>query len=251
MSISLGFGARTAALPDTDDTNVTRQPRARDGGKFDAGGGALRPISLRFLDDALERRYQAVSGAESLTGFRITTASAAVLWLLAAVVVPNGTAIPVDRAVIVCFAVGFLNWAAFLVADEDDTLDRQHAVLSLLTSVNGLVILWLASTGGVLPGYGISAIMLLFAFGFVARTGFIFAAWRSVVIVAGFATAAILYPGRANLVVDAFIFGAAVIGTLLALRLLERSRRRVFYQDMVITQQGAALRLEKERADAL
>src|SRR6476469_7814783 len=214
MSISLGFGARTAAPPDTDDTKSTRQPRTADGGEFDSGGGALRPISLRFLDDALERRYQAVSGAESLTRFRITTASAAVLWLLAAVVVPNGTAIPVDRAVIVCFAVGFLNWAAFLVADEDDTLDRQHAVLSLLTSVNGLVILWLASTGGVLPGYGISAIMLLFAFGFVSRTAFAFAALRSTVIVIGFIVAAMLYRGKGSLEVDALIFGAAVAGPL-------------------------------------
>jgi len=251
MSISLGFGARTAALPDTDDTKSTRQPRTADGGEFDAGGGALRPISLRFLDDALERRYQAVSGAESLTGFRITTASAAVLWLLAAVVVPNGTAIPVDRAVIVCFAVGFLNWAAFLLADEDDTLDRQHAVLSLLTSVNGLVILWLASTGGVLPGYGISAIMLLFAFGFVSRTAFAFAALRSTVIVIGFIVAAMLYRGRGSLEVDALIFGAAVGGTLVALRLLEQSRRRVFYQDIVITRQADAVALERDRADGL
>ena len=124
-------------------------------------------------------------------------------------------------------------------------------IISVLTSVNGLVILWLAFTGGVLPGYGISAIMLLFVFGFVARTGFIFAAWRSAVLVVGFVVAAILYPGRGNLLVDAFIFGAAVIGTLLALRLLEQSRRRVFYQDIVITQQGDALRLEKDRADAL
>ena len=93
--------------------------------------------------------------------------------------------------------------------------------------------------------------MLLFAFGFVARTGFIFAASRSAVIVVGFVVAAILYPGRGNLLVDAFIFGAAVIGTLLALRLLEQSRRRVFYQDIVITRQADALRLDKHRADAL
>ena len=93
--------------------------------------------------------------------------------------------------------------------------------------------------------------MLLFAFGFVARTGFIFAAWRSAVIVAGFVVAAILYPGRGSLVVDAFIFGAAVIGTLLALatpravappRLLSGHRHHP---------QADALRLEKERADAL
>jgi class 3 adenylate cyclase len=93
--------------------------------------------------------------------------------------------------------------------------------------------------------------MLLFIFGFVARTGFIFAAARSAVIVVGFVVAALLYPGPGNLVVDAFIFGAAVIGALVALRLLEQSRRRVFYQDIVITEQADALRLEKDRADAL
>jgi len=147
--------------------------------------------------------------------------------------------------------MALLNWTAFLVSAHAYTLDRQHSIISFLTSLNGLVILWLASTGGVLPGYGISAIMLLFAFGFVARTGFIFAASRSAVIAVGFVVAAVLYPGEGSLLVDAFIFGAAVIGTLLALRLLEQSRRRVFYQDIVITRQADALRLEKDRADAL
>ena len=137
------------------------------------------------------------------------------------------------------------------MADEDDTLDRQHAVLSLLTSMNGLVILWLASTGGVLPGYGISAIMLLFAFGFVSRTAFAFAALRSTVIVVGFIVAAMLYRGKGSLEVDALIFGAAVAGTLVALRLLEQSRRRVFYQDIVITRQADAVALERDRADGL
>jgi hypothetical protein len=42
----------------------------------------------------------------------------------------------------------------------------------VLTAGNGLVILALASVGGVLPGYGVSAIMLLFAYGFVSRTRF-------------------------------------------------------------------------------
>ncbi len=206
---------------------------------------------LRFLDDGVEQLYQRQGGAESQAGFRITTGAAAVVWLLAAVIIPIGTPIPMDRAIPLCLAMAVLNAAAFLLSARAATLDRQHLIASVLTSVNGLVILWLASTGGVLPGYGISAIMLLFAFGFVARTGFIFAAWRSAVIVAGFVVAAILYRGRGSLLVDAFIFGAAVIGTLLALRLLEQSRRRVFYQDIVITEQGDALRLEKERADAL
>src|SRR5689334_23012896 len=38
-----------------------------------------------------------------------------------------------------------------LVSDWADTLDRQHSIVALLTSVNGLVILWLASIGGLLP----------------------------------------------------------------------------------------------------
>jgi class 3 adenylate cyclase len=217
----------------------------------DVDRGALRRGSLRFLDERLERQYQHRAGAESLTGFQITTGAAALLWLLAAVVIPAGTPIPGDRAIPVSTAMGILNWAAFLLATRAGTLDRQHAIISFLTSINGLVILWFASTGGVLPGYGISAIMLLFAFGFVSRTGFVFAAWRSAVIVVGFVVAATLYPFPGSLLVDAFIFGAAVIGTLVALRLLEQSRRRVFYQDTVITQQAEALKLEKDRADAL
>ena len=252
MSISLGLGARLAAHPRPDDVRQGTSPAsARDAGELDAGGDALRPLSLRFLDQALERRYQQVSGAESLTGFRIATGAAAVHWLLAAVVVPSGTPIPIERAVSVCFAVAALNWAAFVLSDGLDTLDLQHGALSIITSVNGLVILWLAATGGVLPGYGISAIMLLFAFGFVSRTAFVFAAWRSAVLVVGFIVAALLYPGRGSLEVDALIFGAAVAGTLVALRLLEQSRRRVFYQDIVITRQADALRVEKDRADGL
>jgi class 3 adenylate cyclase len=255
LSLSVGLRPRNVAHPGHGEVSApargSSQPADRPTTALDVDRGALRRGSLRFVDDRLEQDYQRQGGAESLTGFRITTGTAAVMWLLAAMVTPTGTPIPLDRAFPVCSAMALLNWAVFMLSARADTLDRQHSVVSVLTSVNGLVILWLASTGGVLPGYGISAIMLLFAFGFVARTGFIFAAWRSAVIVVGFIVAAVLYPGRGSLLVDAFIFGAAVIGTLVALRLLEGSRRRVFYQDIVITQQADALRLEKDRADAL
>ena len=255
MTRTVRLRPRNIARPDGGEVSAgareTSTPTDRPTTELDADGGALRRVSLRFLHDRVERLYQRQAGAESLSGFRIATGAAAVLWLLAAIVIPTGTPIPPDRAIPACFAMAVLNFAAFLGSTRAATLDRQHLIISVLTSVNGLVILWLAFTGGVLPGYGISAIMLLFVFGFVARTGFIFAAWRSAVLTAGFVVAAILYPGRGNLLVDAFIFGAAVIGTLLALRLLEQSRRRVFYQDIVITQQGDALRLAKDRGDAL
>jgi class 3 adenylate cyclase len=255
LSQALGLDPIDAGRP---GLGVPSTPRAERSQREDrpapsrgSDDGTLRRVSLRFQDDELERAYQRRAGAESLTGFRITTGVAAAMWLLAAVVVPNGTPIPMDRTIPLCLAMALVNSAAFVLSAEADTLDRQHSIVSVLTSVNGLVILWLAFTGGVLPGYGISALMLLFAFGFVSRTGFIFAALRSAVIVVGFIVVAALYPDQSSLMVDVFIFGAAVVGTLLALRLLERSRRRVFYQDLVITRQADELRREKDRADAL
>jgi class 3 adenylate cyclase len=230
---------------------ATAQGPARPEVLPDDDRGALRRGSLRFVNETLERDYQRQAGAESLTGFRITTGVAAVMWLLASAVIPSGTAIPLDRAMPVCAAMAVFNLVAFLGSGWAATLDRQHSIVAVLTSVNGLVVLWLAFTGNVLPGYGISALMLLFAFGFVSRTGFIFAVLRSAVIVVGFVVAAVLYPGPGNLLVDAFIFGGSVIGTLVALRLLEQSRRRVFFQDIVITQQAEALSHEKARADEL
>ncbi len=245
----------TSARPEGGEGSAaarkTSAPTDRPTIELGADGGALRRGSLRFLDDRVEGHYQRQGGAESKTGFRIATGAASVLWLLAIVVIPTSTPVPPDLAISVCFAMAVFNSAGFLLSAGADTLDRQHSIISVLTAVNGLVILWLASAGGVLPGYGISAIMLLFIFGFVARTAFIFAALRTAVIVVGFVVAAALYSGRSSLLVDTFIFGAAVIGSLLALRLLEQSRRRVFYQDIVITRQADALRLAKERADAL
>ena len=162
---------------------------------------------MRFFDDRVERRYQRQGGAESRIGFRIATGAASILWLLAIVVIPTSTPIPPDLAIPVCFAMAVVNSAGFLLSARADRLDQQHAIISVLTAVNGLVILWLASAGGVLPGYGISAIMLLFVFGFVARTAFIFAAARTAVIVVGFVVAAVLYSGASSLLVDTFIFG--------------------------------------------
>jgi adenylate cyclase len=147
--------------------------------------------------------------------------------------------------------MALLNFVAFLASERAVTIDRQHTIASVLTAMNGLVILLLASVGGVLPGYGVSAIMLLFAFGFVSRTGFLFAAWRSAAVIAGFVASVVLYRGPGSLLVDAFIFGAAVIGSLVGLRLLEQARRRVFFQDLVITEQADALRIEKDKSEAL
>ena len=158
--------------------------------------GALRRGSLRFLDGRVERQYQRHGrggepdriphhhrrrGRHVAPGRRRHS---------------DRHTDPSDLAIPVCLAHGVTELGGLPAFGPARTrwIDSTRSS-PLLTTVNGLVILWLASTGGVLPGYGISAIMLLFVFGFVARTGFIFAAWRSAVIVVGFVVAAILDPG--------------------------------------------------------
>jgi class 3 adenylate cyclase len=131
------------------------------------------------------------------------------------------------------------------------TLDRQHALAMLLTSANGVVILALALAAGLLPGYGVAAMMLLFAWGIVARTRFIYASIRTAVVGAAFMVAVAIYPGEDDLALDVFLFAAAAAGSLLGLRILERNRRRLFAQDVVIREQSDRLAEEMEKSERL
>ena len=212
---------------------------------------AQHPLSFRFLAPELERSYQLHAGAESHSGLRVITGAAAILWLAAGFLVPIDMGISRDVATPIAMVMSAISALFFLGSAHAHTLDQQHAVATVLTTGNGLVILWLASAGGVLPGYGVSAVLLLFAYGFVSRTRFIYAALRSAAIGMGFTVAAVNYRGPGSLLIDAFILGAAIFGTLLALRLLEQSRRRVFVQDLVIAEQSTALAQEKEQTDRL
>ena len=78
----------------SDATAAPSQPAGPLRTQVDLDRGALRRFTLRFLDKRLEHRYQHQAGAESRIGVRITTGIGAVLWLLAAVVIPTSTAVP-------------------------------------------------------------------------------------------------------------------------------------------------------------
>jgi len=145
-------------------------------------------------------------------------------------------------------AAGF---AVAAISGWADTLDRQHLLATLLTSANGVVIVTLALVGGVLPGYAVAATTVLFVWGFIARTRFIYAAVRTAVISASFAVAVVLYAGPYNMALDVLLFGAAAVGTLIALRILETTRRRLYFQDLVIHEQTAQLQVESEKSERL
>jgi adenylate cyclase len=214
-------------------------------------GRAIHPLSLRFVDPGLEAEYQDAAGREGLTGFRLTAGASALLWAAAAVLLPLGTQLPPLIATSVSVLMALVSLVCVAVAPWAKTLNRQHAAVALLTAANGLVILVLASVVQMVPGYAVSAIMLLFAYAFVSRTRFVFATLRTIVLAAGFFFVVFTYEGPGNLLIDAFIFVAAAIGTLLALRRQEAARRRVYHQQRLITEQAAQLEAEKETSDRL
>ena len=213
--------------------------------------GAQRPLTLSFVDDELEQQYQLAAGRESYNGFRIIAVASGVVWAVAAAVLPVATGLEPGFAIAVALGMSAISFAIAAVAPWAKTLDRQHALAMLLTTANGIVILTLALIGGVLPGYAVAATTLLFAWAFVARTRFIYAAARTAVIGVAFVVAVELYVGPYNMALDLLLFAAAAVGTMLALRILERSRRLLFFQELVIRDQSELLQDEIAKSERL
>ncbi len=210
--------------------------------------GALDPFSLRFENPDLEARFQLEEGQAGIAGYRIITAATALLWVVAAILIPLGTDIPRSLSWITGGSMSLVGLACFAASGWARTMNRQHALASLLTSANGLVILVLASVGDTVAGFAVAGILVLYMFGFVSRTRFVFALIRTAVIDIGFVVLWMTYQGQGRLLLDAFFLAAASAGSLIGLRLIERNRRQVWHQTLVIEEQSAAI--EKERAES-
>lgn len=213
--------------------------------------GALRPFTLGFRDAELEALFQEEEGANGLAGHRIITAATAVGWALAAVLLPLGSNVSFGLSGTVGGTMALIGAFSFLASSWTKTMNHQHAFASVLTSANGLVILLLANAGDFVEGYAVGAILLLFLFGFVSRTRFVFAAGRTLVIAVGLGVLVAVYDGEGSLLIDVFFFIAAAVASLVGLRLLERNRRRVWHQRLVIEEQSAAIEAERAESDRL
>jgi class 3 adenylate cyclase len=213
--------------------------------------GALQRFTLRFLDDDLESRYQLEEGASGLAGYRIITGATVVLWATAAILLPLGTTIETSVAMTVGIVMAVVGSVCFVASLWSTTMNRQHALASILTSANGLVILALGASTQFINGYAIAAIMLLFLFGFVSRTRFVYAAIRTGVIAVGLGVAVVTYSGPDSLLVDVFFFLIAALASLLGLRLIERNRRMSWHQRLVIEEQTQSLEIERAESERL
>jgi class 3 adenylate cyclase len=213
--------------------------------------GSLRPLTLSFADEELEGRFQREEGAVGLAGYRIITGATALMWAMAAVLVPLGSGIPFETSAVTGGSMAVVGLVALAASRWATTMDRQHLLASLLTSANGLVILLLASAGDFVEGYAVGAIMLLFLFGFVSRTRFIFAAMRTAVIASGLGVAILFHNNPGSLVLDVFFFIGAAVASLVGLHMLESNRRRLWVQRLVIEEQRAAIDLERAESERL
>lgn len=211
--------------------------------------GDLHPLTLRFRDGEFEGRFQREEGAAGLGGFRIITGATALMWAIAAILVPLGSGIPFTLTAVTGGSMAVVGLAAMAASTWAKTMDRQHALASILTSANGLVILALANVGDFVEGYAVGAIMLLFLFGFVSRTRFVFAAIRTAVIALGLVVVILVHDGPGSLILDAFFFSGAAVGSLVGLRLLEIYRRRLWHQRWVIEEQRAAIDVERAESE--
>lgn len=213
--------------------------------------GALHSFTLRFQDTELEHDFQQEEGRAGLSGYRIITGATALLWVLAALLIPLGTGISPDLSVPVGGVMAVVGLTCFAVSSWARTMNRQHALASFLTSANGLVILVLAAAGQAVQGFAVPGIMLLYMFGFVSRTRFAFALVRTVVIAVGFGLVWVTYDGPESLLMDVFFLAAASVGSLVGLRLIERNRRLVWHQRLVIEEQTAAIETERAESERL
>lgn len=209
--------------------------------------GGLQPRTLRFLDEQLETRYQEEEGRAGKAGYQIITGATVVLWLVGALVLPQATSASFRLAFTVGGVMAVVGGICLAAASWAVTMNRQHALAFLLTSANGLVILLLTVRLNAVHGYAVGGIMLLFLFGFLARTRFVFAVGRTLVIAIGLAAVIITHDGPRSLALDAFFFTAAAVASLLGLHILERNRRGLWHQRLVIEEQ--AHDLEQERAE--
>lgn len=218
-------------------------------GMIDRGG--LRAFGLRFDDAELESAFQEREGSLGLAGYRIITGATVVLWIIAIFVFPLGTDIAWSTSIMAGGLMAVVGAIAFMASRWAVTMNHQHALATVLTSANGLVLLMLAWAGDAVRGYAVAAILLLFMFGFVSRTRFVFALVRTSVIAVGVAAVVLAYQPRRDLAIDVFIFIAASLASLLGLRMIERNRRQVWHQRLVIEEQSEAINAERAQSDRL
>jgi class 3 adenylate cyclase len=211
--------------------------------------GELHPVTLRFVDPALEREYQVELGARNRVHVGVGAVVSAALWGVVALLIRAVLPDPAPALYVVAAAMGAANLAVLAATPWADTLDRQLWLGTALNTLAGFAVLWMAQLEGSLRHLVAPALLLMAMFAFmVMRLRFLSATVAVGSYVATFALVSVLAGGRA---LDVFLVTTAVGICASAAYFLETSTRTVFHQTRVITAQQAAIAREKEKSDRL
>jgi adenylate cyclase len=210
------------------------------------------PITLRFADSELERRFQVAAGASFVPQFRLGLVVATGLWAAAAFLLPLFTPVDPWLARGIVAAMVFANAVGLSLARPTDTLDRLQAIGVALNMLGGLAVLGLAVAASQIERYATPALMLISIFAFVVlRLRFVAALAASAVYLGAYTAVALLAAHPRALVVDLFILYSAVGAAAAATYFLESASRELFAQRELIAAQEQAIRSEKAKSDRL
>ncbi len=210
------------------------------------------PLTLRFLDADLERRFQADAGKAFVPQFRLGLAVAIVLWAVAGFAIPRFTTIDAVTAGSAAAAMATANVFGLALARPGDAFDRLQAIGVAVNTLAGIVILVLALAASSFERYATPALMLVSVFAFIVlRLRFVAALAASVSYLGAYAVMVALAPHPGALFLDVFILFSAVGAAAAATYFLESANRELFAQREQIAAQEQAIRVEKAKSDGL
>jgi class 3 adenylate cyclase len=217
--------------------------------------GTRAPVTLRFLDAALERAFQADVGAESAVRTRRGPVQATAAWCLLALLLPLVVPLhflALEAPVAGAVAVNVAGWA--ILSRGAPSFDRQQTVIGVVNGIAALCSLALVVSAGdeFFLRYGAGGMMLTIVFGqLMVRLRFVTAVLTSTPSLIGYLIAAAARLERGALVANAFLVVMTFVVVAASSYAFEVSTRALYHQRRVIAAQGLALEREKEKSDRL
>ncbi len=191
------------------------------------------PLTLTFVDPAVEREYQ-LAGRMSAADRRSSYLGSAVLFAIAGLIVPLVTSIPPTVAYVLAGFEVVLNLVAYVVVGRLNTRATQGRVSVVLNLLAGVVVLTLAGASGQFDLYAAPGVMAVILVGLVsARLRFTHSVIVAVGHVAIFLAFAQRFATDQVLLQLFFVVTAATVGAI-GTYVLENQSRQLFAQSQLI-----------------
>jgi hypothetical protein len=203
---------------------------------FPAGWDRRDPRTLRFADPDLERSYQHADQVEGLRRVRTASLSAAVVWVIVALIAPPAMGVPSGPVWLISGVMTLFLLASAGLSHWATTQRRRDAIGLGQQLAAGVALLVLTASNGTFAVYAMPGIMLTAVFGYsVTRHPFV----GSVGVGAAYCLLFMLFAMGlglgSQLPLQVFIVAATVVGGCVGAYLLERSQRVAFAQGRLVS----------------